>query len=320
MPVKKFLKSAKELENQHKYRSKEQEHKSGSDHDESNWLISYADMMTLLCGFFVMMFSMAKLDESKYDSFKSSIAQQFGGNYQSPTKDLALFVTQVLQEAGVEKDTVVSSDPLGVSVVFQSTVFFDTLSADVKPGGQEVLNRLINGITARQKDEKQKFKIVVEGHTDNRPILAGTFPSNWELSGARAARVVRMFLDRGYEPDHLTAIAYADTRPAAVERTPAGTLDEAAMAKNRRVVLRIMRPSADSIPFAESAKPLTAKVDTGPDSRVAPPAAVEAARAPAQAAAAPAPAAAPATAPVTATAPAPAAGLPAVPASAASTH
>src|SRR5687768_4414555 len=104
MPVKKFLKSAKELENQHRYRSKEDTHKQTGDHDEGNWLISYADMMTLLCGFFVMMFSMAKLDDAKYDSFKTSITQQFGGNYQSPTKDLALFVSQILQEAGVERD------------------------------------------------------------------------------------------------------------------------------------------------------------------------------------------------------------------------
>src|SRR3954470_14144688 len=83
--------------------------------DESNWLVSYADMMTLLCGFFIMLFSMATLETPKYDSFKEAISQQFGGNFQSPTKDLALFITQVIQEAGVEKDVVVKSDPSGVS-------------------------------------------------------------------------------------------------------------------------------------------------------------------------------------------------------------
>jgi chemotaxis protein MotB len=278
MAIKKFLKAAKELENQHRYRQKEEGHRQTGDHDEGNWLISYADMMTLLCGFFVMMFSMAKLDEAKYDSFKASITQQFGGNYQSPTKDLALFVSQVLQEAGVDQNTVVMSDPQGVSVVFQSTVFFDTLSADVKPGGQDVLNRLILGITSRQKDEKKKFKIVVEGHTDDRPILGGSFPSNWELSGARAARVVRMFLDRGYQSDHLTAIAYGDTRPSVPSRTPAGAWDESALAKNRRVVLRILRPTADAIPFAESATPMAVSAPTA-----APPAAALPAAAPAPA-------------------------------------
>jgi chemotaxis protein MotB len=251
MSVKKFLKAAKEIESQKTRKLEEIKHQAAGD-DESNWLVSYADMMTLLCGFFIMLFSMATLDTPKYDGFKEQIAKTFGGNYQSPTKELALFVSQVLQEAGVEKDSVVKSDPSGVSVVFESTVFFDTLSADVKPEGQVLLTRLIEAIKNRQEAEKHRFKIVVEGHTDNRPALGGNFPSNWELSAARASRVVRMFLERGYESEQMTAIGYADTRPYAKARTPAGTLDPKLLGKNRRVVLRILRPNAASIPFPES--------------------------------------------------------------------
>src|SRR3712207_9008787 len=59
----------------------------------------------------------------------------------------------------------------------------------------------------------RSHKIVVEGHTDSRPIISGIYPSNWELSGARAARVVRIFLEQGFPADLLTAIGYADTRP-----------------------------------------------------------------------------------------------------------
>ncbi|MBY0471165.1 OmpA family protein [bacterium] len=228
-------------------------HLSSPDHDESNWLVSYADMMTLLCGFFIMMFSMAKLDEPQYERVKESVAKTFGGEYKSPTNELAKFVTNVLQEAGIEKEVSVRSGPGGVAMIFQSTVLFDTLSADVKPQGQIILNKLIESLATRQHAEQKNYKVVVEGHTDNRPIVGGTFPSNWELSGGRASRVVRMFLDKGFNPALLTSIGYADTRPAEKKtQLPNGLWDEAALAKNRRVVVRVLEPKMDSIPFPES--------------------------------------------------------------------
>src|SRR3954468_13166892 len=98
--------------------------------DESNWLVSYADMMTLLCGFFIMMFSMSKLDEPQYEKVKEAVAKQFGGDYKSPTKEFARFVSQVLTDAGVEKDVAVKYDPSGVSLTFESTILFDTLSSE----------------------------------------------------------------------------------------------------------------------------------------------------------------------------------------------
>src|SRR5262249_44262168 len=151
---------------------------------------------------------------------------------------LAKTITQLVQEMGIEKETVIKSDVGGVSIAFQSTVFFDTLSADVRPQGKAVLERLIGGVSRRQqKTDAKEYGIIVEGNTDGRPITSGTFPSNWELSGARASRVVRMFLEKGFFPEKLTAIAYADTRPVEPSRTPAGEWNEAALTKNRRVVV-----------------------------------------------------------------------------------
>lgn len=245
MALKKVLKSMKpELP-----KNAEEPPKQPLNHDESNWLVSYADMMTLLCCFFVLMFTMAQMEHSQYEKVKEEMAKKFGGDYQSPTKELARFVSQVLDENGLDKEAIVRQDGAGVSVVFQSTVFFDTLSADVKPQGKVILDKMITAITERQKVELKKYKIVVEGHTDSRPVLGGVFPTNWELSGARAATVVRMFLERGYDPALLTAIGYADTRPRVPSRTPAGTWDEDALSKNRRVVLRILEPQIGSIPF-----------------------------------------------------------------------
>jgi chemotaxis protein MotB len=219
--------------------------------DESNWLVSYADMMTLLCGFFIMLFSMTKMDPPQYDSFKEAVVKQFGGEYVSPPKELAKFATQLLKDAGLETGVVVKSDSLGISVIFESTLFFETLSSDISPQGKITLSKLIEGISNQQKKNSKQYRIVIEGHTDSRPITAGIYPSNWELSGARASRVVRLFLASGYSPDHLTAIGYADTHPQTPARLPDGKWDETALGKNRRVVIRILEPQVDAIPFPD---------------------------------------------------------------------
>lgn len=254
MSVKRFLRDAQKIQEQH-FRKREEKSHAPDSHDESNWLVSYADMMTLLCGFFIMLFSMAKIDNTQYEKVKQELSKQFRGKYEAPTtNELAKYLSQVIQEAGLEKEAVVRSDPNGISVEFESTVFFDTLSADVGAPGRIVLDRLIEAVSARQTKENKQYRIVVEGHTDSRPILGGTFPTNWELSGARAARVVRLFLERGFTPNNLTAIGYGDTRPRLPSRRPDGTWDEEALSKNRRVVLRILEPQVDSIPFPDSAK------------------------------------------------------------------
>ena len=221
----------------------------GAAEDESNWLVSYADMMTLLCGFFIMMFSMARLDDPKYDSFKAAVAKQFGGEYTSPTKELAKFATNIIQELGLSQEAIVKSDPWGVSVTFESTVLFGTLSADLTEPGRKLLSQLLDAFAKREEDTKKKYRIVVEGHTDGRPVVSGSFPSNWELSGARASRVIRLFLEKGYQPNRLTSIGYADTRPQNVERRKDGSWDEEALKKNRRVVVQLLEPQVDYIPI-----------------------------------------------------------------------
>lgn len=221
--------------------------------DESNWLISYADMMTLLCGFFIMLFSMANLDEPKYDSFKQAMSAQFGGEYVAPdSKSIEKIITQVLQDLGVERQVLLETDPTGIMVTFQSTLFFDTLGTEVKPDGKILLSKLIDEVISRQKELQKNYRIVVEGHADSRQILGGIYPTNWELSAARAARVVRLFLERGFEAKDLVAIGYSDTRPM-----PPIVVDEFEteppapdpMARNRRVVLRIIDSKANNIPL-----------------------------------------------------------------------
>jgi chemotaxis protein MotB len=275
MGTTKFLKAAQEAKD--RYHRKSESTPPPAEEGEGNWLISYADMMTLLCGFFIMLFSMAKMDEPKYEQVKEVLAKQFGGQYESPTQNLAKYMSEVIEAADVKSQAVVKSDGQGVSVAFESTLFFDTLSAEVKPEGRAVLDRLAKKLYEKQQKDGKAYQIVVEGHTDPRPITAGTFPSNWELSGARASRIVRFFLDNHFSPDRMTSIGYADTRPEVNPRGADGSFDEALLAKNRRVVLRILRPEAVSIPMPSND---TIQVVEGPAPRM--PAAVAKPAAPRQ--------------------------------------
>jgi len=275
---------------------------------EGNWLVSYADLMTLLCGFFVMMFSMASLDKPKFDEIRKEIAKEFKGEYVDPSSDLKKELSLVIQELGLKSETVITSDSSGVSLTFESAVFFVTGSAEVSTGGQKILNDVIQAVEKVQTLKKRSFKVVVEGHSDRRPIVSGNFASNWELSGARSARVVRYFIDHKFDPTKLLAIGYADTRPKFKDRTPSGEWDEAAMAKNRRVVIRVLHQEVETVPWSreEGASPAAALGATAPTATTgqtlppAAPAKVEVRT----------PAAAPVAAPAPASVPAPVQKLP----------
>lgn len=106
-------------------------------------------------------------------------------------------------------------------------ILFDTGKAEIKPGGIAVLDRIVSIL----RDEREKA-IRIEGHTDNVPItgiLAKTYPSNWELSAARAIHVTRYLQEHGIPPDILSAVAYGEYQPVAENDTPEGK------AKNRRI-------------------------------------------------------------------------------------
>ena len=218
-------------------------------HDESNWLISYADMMTLLCVFYIMLFSMSKVNTPEFEKVKQQVAEHFGTKYESPTEDLGKFVTQIIQEAGVAKEVTVTSDGVSVSLAFHSTLFFGTMSAEVSNEGKLILDRIVNGLKEKQQGLGKEYKFVVEGHTDSQPVVGGPFPSNWELSSARATRVIRLFLENGFKASNLLAIGYADTQPVADSRNSDGSWNVENLGKNRRVVLRVLLPEVDTIPW-----------------------------------------------------------------------
>jgi chemotaxis protein MotB len=113
-------------------------------------------------------------------------------------------------------------------------ILFDSGSADIKAEGKNVLKRVAEQIT---KIEGQTVRI--EGHTDDRPIKTAKFPSNWELSSARATRVVRAFIDYGIEPSKISAVGRAEFAPIDSNDTPEGR------SRNRRIEI-ILIPDAEA--------------------------------------------------------------------------
>jgi chemotaxis protein MotB len=134
-------------------------------------------------------------------------------------------------------------DKLSVSMV--EKVLFDSGSAKIKKKGEKVLDRVAN-ILKKVTDKE----IRIEGHTDNVPVgsnLANKFPTNWELSTARATNVVRYLVEKGIDSNLLSAAGYSEYRPVAGNETETGK------AKNRRIEIVLIPPDIDRVPLHEEA-------------------------------------------------------------------
>jgi len=210
------------------------------EHEEEPWLVSYADLMTLLFGFFVLMytFASAKVDNNSDNMVKmrKEVAKYFGGEYTTPYKKVVDKFVDDLNNKGFVNAVDVKATPEGMEVTIRSTTLFSSGSASLLPIAKEVIENLTEVLA----DKGGKFRIIVEGHTDDQPIKhSKIFPSNWELSGARASSVVRIFEGAGFDRKALLAIGFADTRPQLENRDENGTAIKENMAKNRRVVIKV---------------------------------------------------------------------------------
>lgn len=233
------------------------------------WLVSYADFITLLFAFFVVMYSISQLNEGKYRILSDAIVSSFrnvnvhaAGPGQKVIVDAVTAqqmrqMLQTPQEAQVEKlrgttrekmrgmagdiqkalgtlvqegKVHITEGPQGISVEINASVLFASGEAKLEPAAVSVLRSVAEVLAATE------YPVTVEGHTDNTPIGTPLFPSNWELSVVRATSVVRLFQDAGVAPWRLTATGYGEQRPVASNDTPDGR------ARNRRVNVTIDAP------------------------------------------------------------------------------
>lgn len=209
---------------------------------DGNWLMSYADMMTLLVGFFVMLLSFAVVDQAQLEAVKESLAKEFGGEYEVPFTEIVERLSEKLNGLGMGEQFEISQTRQGVEISFVGTAFFETGSVDIKDQAQVMLAQVIPII----KSEKANFKVIVEGHTDDVPVSGGQlFRSNWELSSLRACRVLDSFIAGGFQSQDMTAVGYGETRPVAPNRDAAGAAIPTNQARNRRVVLKLIKGTSE---------------------------------------------------------------------------
>ena len=226
-------------------------HPPVEEHGEGNWLVSYADMMTLLVGFFVIMLSFATIDPEKFDEAARSVTQEFGGSFQVPYADLAERIREILKKLGVGDQLLIKISDAGLEISFKGTVFFETGSADLKPEAKPVLENLIAAI----RNEPESFNITIEGHTDDVPIMrGGVFRNNWELSSIRACRVLEAFITAGMTQKRLTAVGYGEARPLVPNRDASGMAIPENQSQNRRVIVKLIREAKAVLTGDEPAK------------------------------------------------------------------
>jgi chemotaxis protein MotB len=206
--------------------------------DESeDWMTTFADMTTLLLAFFVLLASISKVDVVLFEQVKAGMAEGIGRRkVETPVESLKEDVAEVVKSLKVEDKVGIGTDNQGVTLEFAAGSFFAPGSAQFNEEAEPILSKLAATIGA---DRYTGFQIEVQGHTDDTPINTPQFPSNWELSAARASSVIRYFLEVGIDPARMKAIGFADTSPKVPNRGPTGEPIEANQEINRRVVVRI---------------------------------------------------------------------------------
>lgn len=211
-------------------------------------------MMTLLLCFFVLMLAVSKVDKDRYSAMSSIMAEAMMGKA-APSKqgeetpfdpdrrrEKNLFELQLDLGRTIGKDTEALSlklRPDAVAINLKGAVFFKLGDAGLTSRAQSILGRIVGPLN------EQHYDLVVEGHSDNIPIRSDKYPSNWELSSARASSVARFLIARGFPKKHIKVMGLADTRPIAPNADAKGAPLPRNQSKNRRVVI-LVKPGATS--------------------------------------------------------------------------
>lgn len=221
---------------------------------EGGWALTLADMMTLLLCFFVLMLAIADVDQNKYKSVSDSLAEAMGVDVQGRNPQAAsgarisisqdqrnIFEMQLEMSRLVGRETEalkIKMRPDSVAIILKGNFFFQSGKADLTPAATNVLKQIVPTLA------KSPYDIVVEGHSDNIPMKSAQFPSNWELSSARASAVARYLLAHGFNKKRIKVMGMADTSPMYPNEDEKGNPIPENQKRNRRVTLLVFPPKA----------------------------------------------------------------------------
>ncbi len=250
-----------------------------AEHDNhERWMVSYADFITLLFAFFVVMYGISSVNEGKYKVFSVAVNQAFGANGKAGEgsavrlsedemyfkslvdrrnarlaekqrkqnermENLAQNLNQSMAAFVKSGQMNVSQTGRGVELEINASALFNQGEADIQPDARKTL------ADAAKVLADNEFAIEVVGYTDNLPISTARFPSNWELSSARASSVVRLFIEQGIGAQRLRAVGEADNQPVLSNDTPEGR------ARNRRVTITVLTPEPETESALQSSAP-----------------------------------------------------------------
>lgn len=204
---------------------------------DENWLISYADMMTLLFGFFALLMSFSKLDIERFEKAREETTKFFGGEYQIPFEKMKNELSDQVKKQQLGQQVLLATNEKGIAITFRGALFFDLGASEIRPEALSLLEKIIPVI----KKQNNTFNIQIEGHTDDNPITGAQFPSNWELSALRAVNVLHFFEKMGFNKESLQAIGLGETQPIVPNRNTLGEPIKDNQAQNRRVVIRLLK-------------------------------------------------------------------------------
>jgi len=237
--------------------------------NHERWLVSYADFITLLFAFFVVLYGVSQVDSKKMGKLVQSMAIAFqAGMFDPGTNKLNLAdgamdpqiqaalmapivpnnasnpvfkrVRELIEAKLSEEKTLdrvrFQETKRGLVISMEEAGFFHVGEAEILPESQETLDTIAKAVMPLPN------QIRIEGHTDNVPIHTARFPSNWELSTTRATAVIAYLTRKfSFEPTRLSAAGYAEFRPVAPNDTPEGR------ALNRRVDVVVLSEMAEGL-------------------------------------------------------------------------
>lgn len=211
------------------------EEEEGIKHEDTEgvWLISYADLMTLLMGFFALMSAMGNYDTEEFTKTAESAALYFGGDVVKPYEKLGQSIQNVVNAEGLGDQVKVTVSKTDLTITFEGTLFFSSGSFDLRSKASELMEKLLVILDKEAKDKK----FLIEGHTDDNPINQGIIASNWELSSLRANAVARLFEKFNFKRSQILTIGLGDTRPILPNRDKDNNPIKENQDQNRRVVI-----------------------------------------------------------------------------------
>jgi chemotaxis protein MotB len=204
------------------------------DEDEATWLVTYADLMTLLLVFFIIMYAISSLNLLKFRSALASIQSSLGQK-NSETSVLEIFnpakldkkvsladltglksrekemlgdIDDLIQKKQLGKHIIAKISEGKIYIQIRGKVLFDSGAAQLNDDAKPILDKIVGII-----QDYEEFNVNIKGHTDNTPISTAQFASNWELSAIRATTVLKYLIDGEVSPMRLTATGYGDLLP-----------------------------------------------------------------------------------------------------------